>query len=53
MTTKQLAIMGATLAYKGVNPKSGKRLLDEQYVLELLAIMLRPENMTDPREMPK
>lgn len=40
VTAKQLAFMGATLANKGVNPKTGKRLLDEQHVPELLAIML-------------
>lgn len=40
VTAKQLAIMGATLANKGVNPKTGKCLLDEQHVPELLAMML-------------
>ena len=40
ITTKQLAIMGATLANGGVNPKTGQRLLDEKDVPELLAIML-------------
>jgi len=40
VTAKQLAFMGATLANKGVNPKTGKRLLDEQHVPELLAIMM-------------
>ena len=40
ITTKDLAIMGATLANGGVNPKTGKRLLNEEYVPELLAIML-------------
>ena len=40
VTTRQLAIMGATLANGGVNPKTGKRLLDERHVPELLAIML-------------
>jgi len=40
VTTKDLAIMGATLANGGVNPKTGKRLINEQYVPELLAIML-------------
>jgi len=40
VTTKQLAIMGATLANEGVNPKTGKRLLDAEHVPELLAIML-------------
>jgi len=40
ITTKDLAIMGATLANGGVNPKTGKRLLDAKHVPELLAIML-------------
>jgi glutaminase len=40
VTTQQLALMGATLANGGVNPKTGKRLLDERHVPELLAIML-------------
>ena len=40
VTAKQLAFMGATLANKGVNPKTGKRLIDEDHVPELLAIML-------------
>ena len=40
VTARQLAIMGATLANGGANPKTGKRLLDERHVPELLAIML-------------
>jgi glutaminase len=40
VTTKQLAVMGATLANGGVNPVTGKRVLNEEYVPELLAIML-------------
>ena len=40
ITTKDLAIMGATLANGGVNPKTGKRLLDTKHIPELLAIML-------------
>ena len=32
--------MGATLANSGVNPKTGKRLLDAEHVPELLAIMM-------------
>jgi glutaminase len=40
VSTKELAMMGATLANGGVNPKTGKRLLDESSVPELLAIML-------------
>jgi len=37
---QQLAMMGATLANEGVNPKTGKRLLDREYVPKLLSIML-------------
>ena len=40
VTTKDLAMMGATLANGGKNPKTGTRVLDEQHVPELLAIML-------------
>ncbi len=40
INTKDLALMGATLANGGVNPKTGKRMLDEGSVPELLAIML-------------
>lgn len=40
VNTRQLAIMGATLANGGVNPRTGKRLLDAAHVPELLAIML-------------
>jgi glutaminase len=40
VTTKDLAMMGATLANGGVNPKTGKRLIDQKHVPELLAIML-------------
>jgi glutaminase len=40
VTTKDLAIMGATLANGGVNPKTGKPMLDQKHVPELLAIML-------------
>lgn len=40
VTTRELAMMGATLANGGVNPKTGKRLLDQKHVPELLAIML-------------
>ncbi len=40
VNTRQLAIMGATLANGGVNPKTSKRLLDAAHVPELLAIML-------------
>jgi glutaminase len=40
ISTKELAIVGATLANGGVNPKTGKRVLDAGSVPELLAIML-------------
>jgi len=39
INTKDLAIMGATLANEGVNPITGRKLMDEQDVPELLAIM--------------
>jgi glutaminase len=39
VTTKELAIMGATLANGGVNPLTGKRVLEASHVPELLAIM--------------
>lgn len=40
INTRDLAMMGATLANGGVNPKTGQRMLDEDMVPELLAIML-------------
>ncbi len=40
VTTKELAMMGATLANGGVNPRTGKRLLAQEDVPEVLAIML-------------
>jgi len=40
VNTVDLAIMGATLANGGVNPKTGKRMLDESSVPEILAIMM-------------
>ncbi len=40
ITTVDLAWMGATLANGGVNPKTGRRMLDESSVPELLAIMM-------------
>jgi glutaminase len=40
VTAKQLAVMGATLATGGVNPVTGKRVIDSQYVPEILAIMM-------------
>ncbi|RLQ23293.1 glutaminase [Seongchinamella sediminis] len=39
INTLDLAMMGATLANEGVNPKTGKRVLDKAHVPELLAIM--------------
>ncbi|MDG2327762.1 MAG: glutaminase A, partial [Halioglobus sp.] len=39
INTLDLAMMGATLANEGVNPKTGKRVLDREHVPELLAIM--------------
>jgi glutaminase len=40
VTAKQLAIMGATLANGGINPVTGKRVIDSQYVPKILAIMM-------------
>ncbi len=40
INTVDLALMGATLANGGVNPKTGKRMLAESSVPELLAIMM-------------
>ncbi len=40
VNTVDLALMGATLANGGVNPKTGRRMLDESSVPELLAIMM-------------
>ncbi|MEA2079183.1 MAG: glutaminase [Pseudomonadota bacterium] len=40
ISTMQLAIMGATLANHGVNPRTGKRLLAAEHVPELLSVML-------------
>lgn len=40
VTARQLALMGATLANQGVNPKTGKRVLDEKHVPKLLSIMM-------------
>ena len=37
--TRDLAMMGATLANEGVNPSTGRRLLPAEHVPELLAIM--------------
>lgn len=40
VTTRQLAIMGATLANGGVNPKTRTTVIDPRHIPELLAIML-------------
>ena len=40
VTAKQLAMMGATVANGGKNPKTGKQLIDPGNIPELLAIML-------------
>jgi glutaminase len=39
VNTKQLAVMGATLANGGVNPITHQRCLDEKYVPRVLAVM--------------
>jgi len=39
VSTKDLAMMGATLANEGVNPVTGKRVLAAEHVPELLAVM--------------
>lgn len=39
INTRDLGMMGATLANEGVNPLTGKKLLDREHVPELLAIM--------------
>jgi glutaminase len=40
VTARQLAVMGATLANGGINPITGARVLEEQYVDEILSVML-------------
>lgn len=40
VSAKQLAMMGATLANWGTNPRTGKKVLRKEYVDELLAIMM-------------
>jgi glutaminase len=40
VTAKQLAVMGATLANGGVNPVTRKRVVREEIVDEVLAVML-------------
>ena len=39
VSTRDLAIMGATLANRGVNPLTGKRVMPAEHVPELLAVM--------------
>lgn len=39
VTAKDLAVMGATLANGGVNPVTGKRVVEERHVKSLLAVM--------------
>ena len=40
VTAKQLAVMGATLANGGINPVTGKRVIESQYVPKILALMM-------------
>jgi glutaminase len=40
VTAQQLAVMGATLANGGVNPLTGKRIIDSKYVPKVLALMM-------------
>lgn len=40
VSARNLAMMGATLANGGVNPKTGKRVIRDSYVDEVLAVML-------------
>lgn len=40
VSARQLAMMGATLANGGVNPRTGKTVLNRDYVDEVLAVML-------------
>lgn len=39
VTTKELAMMGATLANGGVQPRTGKRILKKEYVRDVLSVM--------------
>ena len=39
VTARDLAIMGATLANRGVNPITGERALDERYVQDVVSVM--------------
>jgi len=40
VTAKQLAVMGATLANGGVNPLTGKRVIESKNIPKILAIMM-------------
>jgi glutaminase len=40
VTARQLAVMGATLANNGVNPRSKKRVIDSKYIPKILSVML-------------
>jgi glutaminase len=40
VTARQLAVMGATLANRGVNPVSGQRVMKGEHVARLLAVMM-------------
>jgi len=40
VTAKQLGVMGATLANKGVNPVTKAKVIDSKYVPKVLAIMM-------------
>ncbi len=40
VTAKQLAVMGATLANRGINPITGVRVLETSYVPKVLALMM-------------
>ena len=39
VSSHDLGMMGATLANHGVNPKTGKKVLDSKYVSKILAVM--------------
>jgi glutaminase len=39
VTCRDLAVMGATLANRGVNPLTGERAIREEYVKDLLSVM--------------
>lgn len=40
VSCRDLAFMGATLANRGIHPRSGERAIEQQYVKDLLSIML-------------